>query len=891
MLYKLRIAAVLLAIGVISGASIVLVHSLTEERIDANRLEAQYEEYQDMFPDADMSQLEQEDVDHDVIDLRVKLFNSDGDQLGEVYRGHDTNNFGDISVLVGIDMDFEIAGVVITATENTPNYYQNLPLENLEGQDTSDMSYDTNTGATQSYDSVQLITDYAIEMFYENQDIDLRSPEQQALESIYGEATDDYITHFTFEDEAVNSEYRVVDENESTLGYAYALEVEDELVMIGLSSDDVIEGIATHEEADLDEIIEAFDDIIGESIDDVDVEGLSGDEAITDALGFIKDLTMDTTRIEADYLARYREVDEGFLLTGYAEGYNDMNVVEVTLSDDGEIVSVELVHSNDTEGYLEDYVYDNLDAFDGESAIDREDALDVFAGATSSGESIVNIIEAALDYYAVLGGAVELIDDEVLTSREEYLVDDETEGLLYKGEAESFGGTNVFEVAIDNDGAILSIELVETNDTDSYLDDYVYPNLSDLEGRTDLDGLSEDDTFSGATNSGESVFAMVQAVFDHYSLNPEFTPGDGDMDDEDEDETYIDRITYRDQYIEDGEVKGHLYRGEASGFGGTNVIELALDSNGEILFVDLVESEDTDEYLEDYIYPNLDAFVAQDSVDEATMLDTFAGATGSGESIYEVVQGAFSYNDEYPELGDGPEDEYHIDKVVHRGEYTDDTVEGHLYRGEASGFGGTNVIELALDSNGEILFVDLVESEDTDEYLEDYIYPNLDAFVAQDSVDEDTMLDTFAGATGSGESIYEVVKGALQYHYQYPELGDGPVDIEDATDAITSSETTDEGTKYSGAAEGFNSGGTNEVDIVINEDGVIVSAELVDYADTDDYVNDYVIPQLESLEGLTLADIYYSDAEDTFAGATATGESIYEIVIGALQTHAQGEGE
>ena len=518
MLYKLKIALTLLIVGLLSGGAIVFVHTMTEDRIQENRELAELEDYQEIFPD--MASAEEEDIDHDVIDRRAKIYDADDEQIGEIYRGHDTNNFGDITVLVGITMDFEIKQVLVSQTENTPNYYQDMPLENLAGQATDDITYDTNTGATASYNSVEMITDYAVELFYEFQDIDLRSSELQALQTIYGEAADDYIEHFTFEDEAVHTEYRVIDANDATLGYAYDLDIDGELVMLGFTPDDEFLGIASDDDShdDLSDVFADFEDLEGDMIEDIDVDALEGEQAIIDAFAFIQDLVEDTERIEEEYLVRYRETDEGYVITGFAEGFNAMNVIEVTLSDDGEITDIELVRTDDTDDYVEDYIEPNLDAFDGESDLDADDALDTFAGATGTGESIVNVIVAALDYYPVLSGALEMIDHDVLNFREDYY-DDEGDliGLLYRGEAEGFNATNVFDVVIDEDGAIYSIEIVETNDTEMYLDDYIIPNLEDFIGETDVTQDETDDAFAGASETGDSVYDMLSATLEYHA--------------------------------------------------------------------------------------------------------------------------------------------------------------------------------------------------------------------------------------------------------------------------------------------------------------------------------------------------------------------------------------
>ena len=873
MLYKLRIALTLLIVGLLSGGAIVFVHTVTEDRIQENRELAELEDYQEIFPD--MARADEEDIDHDVIDRRAKIYNADDEQIGEIYRGHDTNNFGDITVLVGITMDFEIKQVLVSQTENTPNYYQDMPLENLAGQSTEDITYDTNTGATASYNSVQMITDYAVELFYEFQDIDLRSSELQALETIYGEDADDYIEHFTFEDEAVHTEYRVIDENEATLGYAYDLDIDGELVMLGFTPDDEFLGIASDDDAhdDLSDVFADFEDLEGDMIKDIDVDALEGDQAIIDAFAFIQDLVEDTERIEEEYLVRYRETDEGYVITGFAEGFNAMNVIEVTLSDDGEITNIALVRTDDTDDYVEDYIEPNLDAFDGESDIDFDDALDTFAGATETGESIVNVLRAALDYYDVLGGSVEMIDHDVLTSREQYFDEDgDLIGLLYRGEAEGFNATNVFDVVIDEDGAIYSIEIVETEDTESYLDDYIYPNLEDFIGETDVTQDDTDDAFAGATASGDSIYEMLSAALSYHADNPEFGAGD---DDDEEDPRSSELQAIEDAFGEDDLAYDVHYQ-----FPDADVLKEYIVSNSDGDTIGYAYTFDLDGAVAVVALDSDDAFLGFGAEVDAQNDHNDAVDALIGEPIEEADLDDFDLVDDKADaLAFVQSQITDYRRVIDYGSlaYAKETDDTHVYIGVAEGHNDDNHIEIAVNFDGTIASVDLIHTDDTNDWLDDYIYDELEALVGKDSVDDLDADDTFAGATNTGESILEVAEDVLFYDGIYG----GERELSEAFGSILLTRDHEDGKAYTGKAEGHNN--DNYIEVVIDDNGEVTDISFIHTDDTPGWLDDYIYDELDTLFGKdSVEDL---DADDTFAGASNTGESILKIVQDALDYH------
>ena len=108
--------------------------------------------------DEDVIYLEYLDIDG-ALDQEITIRENDefGDVIGYVYKDATKNNYGDITVLVGIKLDGTISNVVIASTGNTPTFVNKIKskyLVNFVDQDISDVTVDTFTGASYTYGSV-----------------------------------------------------------------------------------------------------------------------------------------------------------------------------------------------------------------------------------------------------------------------------------------------------------------------------------------------------------------------------------------------------------------------------------------------------------------------------------------------------------------------------------------------------------------------------------------------------------------------------------------------------------------------------------------------------------------------------------------------------------------
>ncbi len=172
MLDKLKIALVLVIIGALSGIIIYGVNELTEETIAQNKIDREISYYKELFSleEDDVITFDTIDLDND-IDQEVTIYDINGDIIGYIYKATDKNNYGEVTVLVGITVDGVISNAVISSTTNTPTFVQTIKakyLDNFSGQDADDIMIDEKTGATYTYTSVVEIIETASTYYLES---------------------------------------------------------------------------------------------------------------------------------------------------------------------------------------------------------------------------------------------------------------------------------------------------------------------------------------------------------------------------------------------------------------------------------------------------------------------------------------------------------------------------------------------------------------------------------------------------------------------------------------------------------------------------------------------------------------------------------------------------
>ncbi len=121
-------------------------------------------EYAEIYPD--MVDYEKTFIQgYDTLNERLSILDGSGEEIGALYEGFQYNSLGSVTVHVGL-ANGEIVDVTIPTHDNTAGYVGDLVdnyLPNLDGQSTSDITYDASTGATITYSSIETIIDEAVQ--------------------------------------------------------------------------------------------------------------------------------------------------------------------------------------------------------------------------------------------------------------------------------------------------------------------------------------------------------------------------------------------------------------------------------------------------------------------------------------------------------------------------------------------------------------------------------------------------------------------------------------------------------------------------------------------------------------------------------------------------------
>jgi len=169
---KLKIALVLVVIGALSGIIIYGVNELTEETIAQNKIDREISYYKELFDLEDSVEITFDAIDLDGnLSQEVTIYDASGDVIGYIYKATDKNNYGEVTVLVGITVEGVISNVVISSTTNTPTFVQTIKAKfigNFSGQAADDFEIDERTGATYTYGSVTDIITQATEYYLES---------------------------------------------------------------------------------------------------------------------------------------------------------------------------------------------------------------------------------------------------------------------------------------------------------------------------------------------------------------------------------------------------------------------------------------------------------------------------------------------------------------------------------------------------------------------------------------------------------------------------------------------------------------------------------------------------------------------------------------------------
>lgn len=176
MMEKLKTAAILMLIGVVSGFLIYLTNNITEDTIANNRDIQEKSYYFELF-DLEVEDPTDEQLTditnnpNDTLNAEIIVYDETGTIVGYVYTATDNNSYGEVTVLVGVNMDGTISNVIISNSTNTINFVTKIRLDylgNFAGQEISDVTFDAKTGATYTYTSVKTVIEDAATYYEAN---------------------------------------------------------------------------------------------------------------------------------------------------------------------------------------------------------------------------------------------------------------------------------------------------------------------------------------------------------------------------------------------------------------------------------------------------------------------------------------------------------------------------------------------------------------------------------------------------------------------------------------------------------------------------------------------------------------------------------------------------
>jgi len=160
---KLIIAIKLFIIAALSGLALFYINRITDPVIKDNRIKREEEKYEVIFPGYDSYEKVEDDI------TQIALYDSEKTLMGYIYSASMNNDYGSITLLVGISEADEIVKVEYALLNQTPSYASKVENDDFLGlftlTTTSDFEdVDVKVGATYSAattrDLVIMISDY-----------------------------------------------------------------------------------------------------------------------------------------------------------------------------------------------------------------------------------------------------------------------------------------------------------------------------------------------------------------------------------------------------------------------------------------------------------------------------------------------------------------------------------------------------------------------------------------------------------------------------------------------------------------------------------------------------------------------------------------------------------
>ena len=157
---KIKLMVILGLITGFSGLILTIFNDTTQPIILEVQSEKEYAIYQDMFPD--MTDFKSIDSSIENINYVNEIMN-EKNEIGYVISSSGANGYGDITALVGIDMDGNIIGLNYSVFNQTPGFGDKVKTDEFLSQfssgNISKLEIDGATGATYSSNLVKQLID------------------------------------------------------------------------------------------------------------------------------------------------------------------------------------------------------------------------------------------------------------------------------------------------------------------------------------------------------------------------------------------------------------------------------------------------------------------------------------------------------------------------------------------------------------------------------------------------------------------------------------------------------------------------------------------------------------------------------------------------------------
>ncbi len=299
-------------------------------------------------------------------------------------------------------------------------------------------------------------------------------------------------------------------------------------------------------------------------------------------------------------------------------------------------------------------------------------------------------------------------------------------GVMATVQQQGYDGTITYNLALDENGAIVGFIVVSHSETpgigdvittDGFQDQFIGKSFEDP-----ITAGEDVDIIGGATISTAAMINSIRSISSVVAEN---------------------FLGFEAAVIDITEVPDGKYQGSAPGLNGPIVVEVEV-SGGAITAIEVLEQTETPTYYVES-YPLIpDQIIAEQSFD----IDTKTGATISAEGIINAVKNAL-----LEALGidtEEPEDEMLV-LDINISEIPDGT-----YQGSGEGFYGDITVEVEV-SGGEIVSISILQQEETPEY-----YSKANPLIPDLIIEEQSLeIDTSTGATFSSKGIVEAVYNAL----------------------------------------------------------------------------------------------------------------------------------